>query len=324
MADWQKISYNIKMLKHLNFGKKSSFGLDISDESIKFIELIKTKNGIEIGRHGERKIPAGIIKSGKIKDREWLEQILMLLKKEEGIKSAHISLPYELFDKHEQNLGIEVANMLQNIIEEYLSVFKNSEISAESLGFEAEAISRAVLKKNDKDTHMIVDFGKKRSGIFIVSDGAVVFTSVLEFSGTKLTDMIKETLKISFEEAEKIKKEHGLKRNSPDTNLSKILLEGFSILRDEMNKHFVYWHLHNDKKEKEKLQIKKIILCGSDSNIKGLSEYLSVAMRNKVELANVWTNILNTQKLIPEINFDESFAFAPALGIALRGFDKRK
>ncbi|KKP78420.1 MAG: hypothetical protein UR77_C0003G0027, partial [Candidatus Nomurabacteria bacterium GW2011_GWC2_35_35] len=35
-----------------------SFGLDISDESIKFIELVKTKDGIKVNRYGEKKIPA--------------------------------------------------------------------------------------------------------------------------------------------------------------------------------------------------------------------------------------------------------------------------
>jgi len=104
--------------------------------------------------------------------------------------------------------------------------------------------------------------------------------------------------------------------------LSEIISDGFSILCDEIKKHYVYWHLHKDDGERKKIPIKKIILCGSESNINGLTEYLSVAMRHKVELANVWTNVLNTEKLIPEISFEESFNFAGALGMALNGFNK--
>ena len=330
LAQEQDKGYNIKMFRILfnrffpNFNfSKSSIGLDISDESVKFIELIKTKNSIRISRYGERKIPLGVIKAGKIVDQEWLEQILMLLRKEEGIKSAHISLPCELLDKNEQNLEIEISDMLESVIGEYLSAFRNSNIYTKSLEFEAKAISQSIIKKGDRDTYMIVDFGQKRTGIFIVSSGVLVFTSVLEFSGKELTNLIKEKLNVSFVEAEKMKKESGLKRNSTNTELSKILLNGFSILRDEINKHFVYWHLYKNENGKENPPISKIILCGSDSNIAGLSEYLSVAMRNKVELANVWTNVLDTDKLIPEINFEESFMFAPALGIALNGFKKK-
>src|SRR3989344_2378499 len=72
-----------------------SFGVDISDESLKFLELTATRRGVEVGRHGERIIPLGIIESGKIKDSKKLEEILLSVKKEEGIKSVRVSLPEE-------------------------------------------------------------------------------------------------------------------------------------------------------------------------------------------------------------------------------------
>src|SRR3989338_6044074 len=78
-----------------SFLMSPSFGLDISDESLKFAELIPTKGGIKMGRHGERKIPTGIIESGKIKDPIQLEQVLLSLKKEEGVRFARVSLPEE-------------------------------------------------------------------------------------------------------------------------------------------------------------------------------------------------------------------------------------
>ena len=43
-----------------------SFGVDISDESLKFLELTATRRGVEVGRHGERIIPLGIIESGTL------------------------------------------------------------------------------------------------------------------------------------------------------------------------------------------------------------------------------------------------------------------
>ena len=49
-----------------------SFGLDISDESLKFAELVSTRRGLRTGRYGEREIPPGVIESGKIKDeKKW-------------------------------------------------------------------------------------------------------------------------------------------------------------------------------------------------------------------------------------------------------------
>ncbi|MFA5095485.1 MAG: pilus assembly protein PilM [Candidatus Paceibacterota bacterium] len=339
-----------------------SFGLDISDESIKFVELIKTGNSIKVNRYGEKKIPSGIIESGKIKDPKKMEEILISLRNEEGLKSVRVSLPeeqvylfnlkleklglenvreaielsleeyipisaqdtifdYELLSEDEQSLKLQVAAIPKNVIEEYLSIFKNSKISAKSFELEAQAIVRAVIKKGDLETYMIVDFGKKRTGIFIVSGGIVIFTSTLDMGGVMLTNIIEKNLKISFEEAEKKKKECGLKRDASNPEVSTILLNGVSVLRDEIVKHFLYWHTHKDEEGKDRPPIKKIILCGGDSNLIGLSEYFSVSTKTRVEMADVWINIGDTGKYIPEINFNQSLAFATTLGLALRDFE---
>lgn len=335
-----------------------SFGLDISDESIKYIKLIKEKDGIRVNCHGERKIPPGIIESGKIKNSRKMEEILNSLRKEEGMESVRVSLPeeqvylfnlkleksglenvregielsleeyipipaqdaifdYELLSEDEQNLKLQVAAIPKNVIEDYLSIFKNSLISAKSFELEAQAIARAVIKKGDLETYMIVDFGKKRTGIFVISKGIVIFTSTLDGGGAMITGMIEKNFKISFEEAEKKKKECGLKRNSENTEIFSVLLNGVSILRDEIVKHFIYWHTHKDEEGKNRPPIKKVILCGGDSNMIGLSEYFSVSMKTSVEMANVWTNITETEKYIPDISFDQSLAFATVLGLAL-------
>ena len=44
-------------------------------------------------------------------------------------------------------------------------------------------------------------------------------------------------------------------------------------------------------------------------------------MKVNVEIANVWINIIDTEKFTPEINIDQSLTFATALGLALRDFD---
>ena len=339
-----------------------SFGLDISDESLKFVELIPVKSGIQIGRYGERKIPVGIIESGKIKDPRRLEEVLLSLRKEEGVRHVRGSLPeeqvylfqlrlekaglvnvresielsleehipisardaifdYELISEDEKSLKLQVAAIPKNIIETYLSAFRNSLISVQSLELEAQAISRAVIKKGDPDTYMIVDFGQTRTGIFIISRGIVMFSSTLGVGGRMLTAMIQKNFNMNFEEAEKIKKKIGLERNSENKEIFSVLLNIVSVLRDEIVKHFLYWHTHKDEEGKDHPTIKKIILCGGDASLIGLPEYLSISVKSKVEIANAWTNIANTEKYIPKITFNRSLALAAALGLALGDFE---
>jgi type IV pilus assembly protein PilM len=339
-----------------------SFGLDISDESLKFVELIATKNGIRIGRYGERDIPPGVIESGKIKDSKKIEEILLALKKEVGIKSVRVSLPeeqvylfamkleklglknvregielaiedhipisaqdaifdYEVIGENVQYLEVQVTAIPKNIIENYLLIFKRSQISVKSFELEAQAASRAVIKKTDMDTYMIIDFGKKRTGIFIVSKGIVVFTFTLDLGGVMLTNMIQKNFNISFEEAEKMKEEYGLERNTDNKEIFAVLLNSVSVLRDEIVKHFLYWHTHKDEEGRNNPPIKQIIFCGGDSNLIGLTEYISISVKSPVEVANVWTNILNTENYIPEMSFGQSLGFTTALGLALGDFN---
>ena len=373
MAERLNTGYNVIMFRN-SFNKfflkffpapkfllTPSFGLDISDESLKFMELVMTRNGVKVGRYGERKIPAGIIESGKIKSPTRLKEILISLRKEEGVKFVRVSLPeeqvylfplrleksglknvregielaleehvpisatdtifdYDFVGEDAQSLEVLVAASTKNVIENYLSVFKDSFMSVQAFELEAQAISRAVIKKGDLETYMIVDFGKTRTGIFIISRGVVAFTSTLNIGGMSLDGMIQKNFNISFEEANKMKQQYGLERNAPNKEIFAVLLNSVSVLRDELVKHFLYWHTHRDEEGRNRPPIKKIILCGGDSNLIGLSEYLSVSMKSKVEMANVWINITKTEENVPEIGFNQSLSFAPALGLALGNF----
>lgn len=343
------------------FLEARSFGLDISDESMKYMELLNTKHGMKVGRWGERAIPPGVIESGKITNPEKMEEILSKLRKEEGVKSVRVSLPeeqvylfqlrleksglksvkegielvleehipiqaqdaifdYDLVKQDEQSIEVQVAAIPKNVIDNYMLIFEHSRISVEAFELEAQAISRAVIKKGDMGTYMIVDFGKKRTGIFIVSGGIVMFTFTLDVGGMSLNNVIQKSFNVSLEEAEKMKQKYGLERSEENKEIFALLLNSVSILRDEIVKHFLYWQTHKDEEGKSNPPIEKIFLCGGDSNLTGLADYISVSMKTKVEMANVWINIVNTENFVPEISFRQALAFATAFGLVLGNF----
>ena len=72
----------------------STVGIDISDESIKFAELKKTK-GWKVARCGTVDLPAGCIIAGKIMNREALVSALRQIQQENKIDLIHASLPEE-------------------------------------------------------------------------------------------------------------------------------------------------------------------------------------------------------------------------------------
>ena len=61
----------------------------------------------------------------------------------------------------------------------YLELFQGTGLTPLSFEIEADAIGRAVIPAGDKGTYMVMDFGKNRSGIYIVSEGATALPQLL-------------------------------------------------------------------------------------------------------------------------------------------------
>jgi type IV pilus assembly protein PilM len=250
------------------------------------------------------------------------EGIELSLEEHIPISAQEAVFDYEILSENEKSLNIQVAVIPKNIIESYLSVFKNSGINVLFFELEAQAIVRAVVERGDLETYMIVDFGRMRTGISIVSQGVLMVTSTADVGGSTLSNIVQGDLKISFEEAEKLKQKYGLNSSTDNKEIFSAILKGVSILRDEISKRFLFWHTNKEENEKEHLPIKKIILCGGDSNLKGSSEYLSANMKIKVETANIWVNIGNMEKYVPEMSSEQSLSYATAMGLALGNFEK--
>lgn len=337
-----------------------SCAIDISGQSIKYGKLISTSLGPRLGKYGKEKIPQGVVVSGKIENEDEMIRLFKKIKDKENLHFIRVSLPEEqmylftlsvpkatneklrdiillqieeyvplkapdvVFDfdvikEDNQNISIEVVAIASATIESYLSVFDKAGLVPISFEIEAQAIARAVIPSGDNSPVMIVDFGDARTGVSISKDGRVYLATTLEIGGVDLTNMIAKNFSLSFEEAEKMKHKYGLNQGSKAQNIFPAILNGISVLRDEINKQYTYWETHNTDNIKQE-KINHIILCGGDANLAGLSDYLELSMKIKVENANVWVNILNTEDSVPEMSFEESLSYATVLGLLLGGY----
>jgi type IV pilus assembly protein PilM len=337
-------------------------GLDISDQSVKFAEIISHSDGLRLGRSGMEKIPEGAISSGKIIENDIVRGVLSKIKKDYGFKFVRVALPEEqiylfelvvpkatgaevhdaielsleeyvpippleaVFDydlvsqSSDGMLTMKVAVTSKSLIESYTSIFKEAGLAPVSFELEASAAARAIIKKDDKGTYLVLDLGENRTGISIVSESYVRFASSLDVGGSTLTSMIERGMKITATEAEAIKKERGLAHTPENQEIFSLLLSPISILRDEINKHYIYWHTHPGPDGKERPKIEKIILCGGDANLIGLSDYLTTSMRIPVELGDAWINVTSFDNYIPEISAEKSLSFTTAIGLSLLDF----
>ncbi len=338
----------------------NSCALDISDQSIKYGELLPTQQGLRLGRFGHEKIPVGVIDSGKIQDEQKLVAILKNLKERERLHFVRVSLPEEqmyLFTlsipeisgsdlrdaillQIEEHIPlsafdvifdyvvisstpttkiVEVVAIATITVENYLSAFEQAGLVPLSFELEAQAIARAVVPKGDNSSVMIVDFGEARTGISILQNELVSFTTTLDIGGNNLTSMIAKNFSLTQEKAEEMKLSYGLGGDSDVNEIFPVILNGISVLRDEINKHYVYWKTHSESGASR--DIDRIILCGGDANLSGLAEYLQSSMGVKVEHANAWSNISSMSVSVPDMSLQESLGYVTVLGLALADYN---
>lgn len=337
-----------------------SCALDISDNSIKYGKLAPTSSSLNLVSYGSIKIPDGIISSGKILDDIKLVEILKELKTKHNLDFVRVSLPeeqmyifnlvipktegvdiqetislqleehvpisasnavfdFDIINETDSNVFVQVAAADATFIESYLSVFNRSGLSPLSFELEDQAMARAITPHGSKETFMIVDFGQTRTGISIVSSGRVMFSSTFNIGGHGITQMVAKSFNVSFDEAEKLKRAYGKDQGTPN-DLLPIIISNISVLRDEIDKHYSYWHSHDGEDGQPHSKIERILLCGGDSNLIGIVQYLGASMKVPVSYVNAWVNVMDITKDVPNMPFIDSLGYTTVIGLALNDF----
>ncbi|PIT91058.1 hypothetical protein COU17_02400 [Candidatus Kaiserbacteria bacterium CG10_big_fil_rev_8_21_14_0_10_49_17] len=215
----------------------------------------------------------------------------------------------------EAHLDVAVTVFPKKIIDQYYAAFNQARLVPISFELEAQAIARAAIPRGSKGVYMLVDFGRKRTGIAVTQGDVVIFTTTVDVGGDALTDVIMREYKVKDQEAEKIKNEQGF-MSGGDKKFEETVLGTVSALRDEINRHFSFWDSRVRKEEKGN-RIKKLLLVGGNSNLEGLPEYLAMSVHVPVERANVWGNVLSFDDTIPPIDKAHSLGLVTVIGLAL-------
>ncbi|MBU2219260.1 type IV pilus assembly protein PilM [Patescibacteria group bacterium] len=353
-----------------NYLRMPAVGIDISDKSLKYIELSKKKGNFLISRYGTRIVPEGIIEEGQIKQKRKLVEFLKSINEELKVKFVNVSLPEEkaflsrielplmkeeeiknalefqmeehiplsssdaIFDfeiakkeevgKRDDCFQVNLVAYPKLLIENYRDSFVEAGFTPLVFEMETQAFARTMVAPEDKESYFLVDFGKTRISFAIVSDGKIQFTSTIKISGDDLNNALMKDLDIDFFRAEEIKKERGLIKSKNNEKIFNALLSVASVIKDEINKHIIYWNSHLSDDDREQKKIKKILLCGGDSNLTGFPEYLSYELKLPTELCNPWVNIISFEEYVPAIELGESLIYTVALGLALRSFSLEK
>jgi len=216
------------------------------------------------------------------------------------------------------HLDVILVALPKKLVEDYSDVVKAVGLRPYVFEMETEALIRSILPKDEEETVMIMDFGRTRTSFAIVSGGMIRFTSTVSMAGEALDAALAKIFNVDLFSAERFKKERGFVRTKENQEVFDALLPVISAVKEEILRHLMYWKDHSEHAHNSKAEISKLYLCGGESNLAGLSEYLSYDLKLPVRAANPWVNITSFEKYIPAINAKESLSYATALGLALR------
>lgn len=350
-----------------------AFGLDISDDMLKLIDLQKRAgphSQIEVRAFSSLALPRNVIKKGIIADAgqfaKHLEELISQAKPEAvGVKKVIVNLPerrvyvdvinfkvpkqgealkkavheearkkvllepdkliddFIVVEPHEGHEGegqdvIYVA-VDREAVEAYLKSFQAAGFKVIAFDVESASLARALVSPEEQETTiMLIDIGAETTIITIFDRHEVRFSSNVNVAGTSFTKKIAHELELEESEAEKMKKQYGMKGGDElNSRLLRVLVSELEPVVKNIQQAIYFYSQTTGR------TIQKIRLSGGTANMPGLQQYLQEALAVKVELGD-WIGL---HKVLLRSGFEseirkQSLGYATAFGMALRGTEK--
>lgn len=167
-------------------------------------------------------------------------------------------------------------------VERYMDFLSSANVTTVAFEVMPKAIVAAYASTSDHGTHLLIHVMNRKTGLYIVSEGVLFFTSTV-MQGS--LDIIEN------------------QKNQVSQPLMK-----------EIERVFSYWVSRTDMK----VNISEIVLAGSGAIICGeMIRRDGIETIPKSTLVNVWRNIFDINKYIPPINHTDSMAYSVAAGLAI-------
>ncbi len=228
---------------------------------------------------------------------------------------------------HLDHVDVLIVAFPKGVVEPYLFCIKKAGLQPRVLELESLAVARTLVKKETTPySLLLIDLGAIESSFIVFSGYSLRFTSAIPISSRELTKAIVGNLKVSPEEAEKLKLEHGLRgKGAQGSKVSEALIPVLTELAGEIKKRLNYYRTHSSHEHLPPGHkgVKEILLCGGGANLEGLTDFLSDKLKIPTKLGNPWINISpESKKETDKLLHKEALRYVTALGLALRGVRK--
>ncbi len=222
----------------------------------------------------------------------------------EGVESDGISS-----SPTEPKIEVLVVAIHNDTLSQYQEILKNTGLHSDSFEIEIFSNIRASLN-HELAPLLLIDFGASKTKVSIVEAGIVRVFHVVNRGSQDISRNISQSLGVTFEEAEKLKRTVGLDAKV-DERVEKIARLSINYIFTDINSIvFTYEKKYNK-------NISKVFLVGGGCLLKGLLEVAKTNFQAEVVRSNPFSKIEAPAFLEPVLETSGP-EFAVAIGLALR------
>lgn len=203
----------------------------------------------------------------------------------------------------------------KKIVASYSEIFKMAGLTLLSLEAEVLALIASLIGK-DLSPILLIDLGATQTDFFVVEKGVPLSFHSLKLGGYDFSKVIQNTLGVSEEEGEQIKRDllaRGFNK-TPLAGFPAILEPTIIPIVDAIKNSF---EIYRQQKADETAKPEKIILTGGSALIPYLDARLSAAFNMKVYVGDPWARLIYDQDLKPTLDVIGP-RFSVAIGLALK------
>lgn len=237
--------------------------------------------------------------------------------------TRNVALDYHILGRSGKNqLEVQVIAAKNDVVDSYLDTFLKTSFELSILDIDPCAIQNMFEINYPElvgNVNAILHIGARNTNIIVCKDGIPLLYADHSTCGKILTESIQEIKGVSFEEAEKLKRQANLSKESNDDNVKEILTQGVEVMGTDLSRQLTF--LWNSAGNGE--GIDNIFIAGGASLLTGLADDIAQRTGIKTEVLNPFKNITYDDTFQKEYIEEMAPFFGVAVGLGTRYFRDR-
>ena len=213
-------------------------------------------------------------------------------------------------DKAKEGQDVLVVAISNEFIANYQGIMASSGLQLSFYEIELFSSIRASISEGFQAV-MVLDMGARSTKLYIIERGLLRASHIINKGSQDLTLALSKAMSITVEEAEKMKKLHGLIGGSEYKDQKEIITINLDYMFYEANAVLLNYE------KKYHKNISKVILTGGGVLLKGFVDLAKTSFQSEVVYANPFSK-LETPAFLAEQLATAGPEFAVAIGVALR------